>query len=39
VTLFVAVVVVGLFSREYDGEENGIILEHKITYNVVSRSG
>ena len=41
VTLFVAVVVVvvGLFSSEYDEEENGIILEHKIIYNVVCRSG
>lgn len=38
VTLFVAVVV-GLFSSEYDEEENGIILEHKIIYNVVCRSG
>ena len=41
VTLFVAavVVVVGLFSSEYDEEENRIILEHKIIYNVVCRSG
>ena len=41
VTLIVAavVIVVGLFSSEYDEEENGIILEHKIIYNVVCRSG